>query len=106
MSPQDVEAITQILAPHARELGFGTVSIIAKVHKNNVFDIDSQQFTSHATPGGNPEAVKLVIKLIKGMQETLSQAGSAGTLTLTLDFNKQGQTSKVVVQNTDKHSIK
>lgn len=106
MTPEDVEAISRVLSPHARELGFGTISIIAKVHKNALFDIDSQQFTTHATPGGNPEAVKLVIKLIKGMQEALSQAESVGTLTMTLDFNKQGQTTKVVVQNTDKHRQK
>ena len=32
------------------------------------------------------------------MQEALSQAESVGTLTMTLDFNKQGQTTKVVVK--------
>lgn len=106
MNETEAQALKSLLTPHARELGYGTFSIFAKVHKNDIFDIDVQQFTTHSTPEGNTEAVKLIIKLIKGMQESLSQSKSPGTLTMTLDFNKQGQTTKIVVQNGDKHRMK
>lgn len=106
MDTNQIDEIKRLLSSNARELGYGTVSIFAKVHKNNIFDVNVQQFTTHSTPEGNPEAIKLIIKLIKGMQESLSVSNSPGSLTFTLDFNKQGQTTKLVVQNVDKHRLK
>lgn len=98
---EEIDIIRQALMPRARELGFGTMSFIVKVHNQDIFDIDAQQFTTHNTPAGNTDATKYIIKMIKGAQES----SMTGNLTFTLDF-KDGQAKKLVVNDSDKHRIK
>lgn len=96
-----IDQMRQLLAPRARELGFGTMAFFVKVHNQDIFDIDAQQFTTHVTKEGNPEAIKYILQLIKGQQA----AGVTGNLSFTIDF-KDGQAKKLVVNDSDKHRIK
>lgn len=101
MTSNEIDKLREILAPHARELGFGTLSFMVKVHNQDIFDIDAQQFTTHVTPAGNTDATKIILQLIKGAQA----ARTTGSVSFTIDF-KDGQAKKLVVNDSDKHRIK
>jgi hypothetical protein len=106
MQSDDIQQLTETLKPYARELGYGTIQLFVKVHDGGIFNIDEQKYTTIKTTNGNVDATASIIKLIKGMQESCLQSGKSGSLTFTIDFNNEGQSTKLVVNDIGKHRIK
>lgn len=105
MKPEDLQAIKSILQPYATELEFGTLSLFAKVHDKHLFDIDAQKYHTTKLTNGNKEAAEMFIKLLKGLEVSLSQTGQEGNLSISVQLNDKGQATKLIVQNIDRYKV-
>jgi hypothetical protein len=82
---------------HAKQMGYGSIQLTAKVHQGEVTGVDSVKITPHklTTNDRYTEVTTIILTLLKAQQATASNK----TLSFTVLFDKAGVPDVLQVQD-------
>lgn len=78
----------------AKSMQYGTVNVVLQVAGGEFTSADFQKLTSYKTPGGNQEAIQIVLALLKSLMD----GGKTGMQTFTVAV-KDGYANRIIVHD-------
>jgi hypothetical protein len=91
-----------------KSIDFGVVYLAIKKYDGKVATIDANQIVSHATPGGNVEALTNIGTMIKLESLSIKQnpPKTPPTATITLFWGKNGEVERLQVNGFKRSNLK